>query len=47
MRVKSKSCVFVGDSEYGILAAKRAKMFAVGITTGVYSKKKLRKKVQN
>lgn len=44
MKVKSKNCVFVGDSEYDMLAAKRAKMFAVGITTGFYSKKKLQEK---
>ena len=44
MKVKPKSCIFVGDSEYDMLAAKRAKMLPVGITTGFCTEKKLREK---
>jgi len=37
-----KHCVFIGDSKYDMLAAKRAKMTPIGITTGFYSKNQLK-----
>jgi len=42
INVEPKSCVFVGDSKYDMLAAKRAKMTPIGITTGFYSKNQLK-----
>jgi phosphoglycolate phosphatase-like HAD superfamily hydrolase len=37
-----KNCIYVGDSIYEMLAAKRAKMLAVAILSGNYSRKKLK-----
>ena len=41
MRVKPKECVIVGDSIYDVLAAKRARMDFIGVTTGYNSRRKL------
>ena len=41
LKVKPKDCIYIGDSIYEMIAARRAKIFAVGITTGIYSKKQL------
>lgn len=37
LRVKTKECIYVGDSVYEIISAKRAKMIGIGVTTGNYS----------
>lgn len=43
LKFKPSECIYIGDSIYEMIAAKRAKMFAVGIHTGIYSKSQLRK----
>ncbi len=43
VRVSPKNCYYIGDSKYEMIAAKRAKMFAIGIHTGAYSEKELEK----
>ena len=42
INIDPKYCVFIGDSEYDMLAAKRAKMTPIGITTGFWSKNQLK-----
>ncbi len=41
LHVKPKECIYVGDSIFEMIAAKRARMFAVGIHTGIYSEREL------
>lgn len=40
--VGTKNCVLIGDSIYDIIAAKRAHVLALGLTTGYYSEMELR-----
>ena len=47
LRVKPGECIYVGDSVYEMIAAKRAKMLAVGLQTGIYSEKELAKNGAN
>lgn len=43
LKVKPNECIYIGDSENEMIAARRANMYGVGITTGVFSKKQLEK----
>ncbi|GIU68614.1 MAG: beta-phosphoglucomutase [Candidatus Pacearchaeota archaeon] len=43
IRISPKNCIYVGDSIYEMIAAKRAKMFSVAILSGSYSRKELKK----
>lgn len=43
MEVKPSECVYVGDAEYDMIAAKKAGMKAIGVTTGNFSAEDLRK----
>lgn len=43
MKVKPSDCLMIGDSTYDALAAKRAKMDFVGITSGYSSKAEMKK----
>ena len=43
LKVKAGECIFVGDSLDDALAAKRAKVKFIGVTTGLTSGKKLKK----
>lgn len=42
LRVKPRDCAYIGDSIYDVIAAKRAKMLALGLTTGYYSEMELK-----
>lgn len=44
LRAKPAHCIYVGDSVYEMIAAKRAKMYGYGVTTGFYSKSQLMSK---
>jgi HAD superfamily hydrolase (TIGR01509 family) len=41
MKVKPLECLMVGDSNYDIISAKRAKMNSIGVLTGYTSRKEL------
>jgi len=43
LKVHPKNCIYIGDSIYEMIAAKRARMLPVGLLTGIYSEKDLRK----
>ncbi|MEM5805463.1 MAG: HAD-IA family hydrolase [Candidatus Aenigmatarchaeota archaeon] len=43
LRVNPKNCIYLGDSIYEMMAAKRAKMAAIGILSGIYTIKDLQK----
>lgn len=42
LRVDPARCVMIGDSIYDVIAAKRAKVFGVGLTTGYFSELQLK-----
>jgi HAD superfamily hydrolase (TIGR01509 family) len=41
--VDPQACIYVGDSIYEMIAAKRAGMFAIGLHTGIYAERELKK----
>ncbi len=43
IKVDPKTCFYIGDSIYEMIAAKRAKMKAIGLLTGIYKRKDLEK----
>jgi HAD superfamily hydrolase (TIGR01509 family) len=43
LKINPKNCIYFGDSIYEMMAAKRAKMPAIGVLSGIYSKKDLEK----
>jgi len=43
LKVKPKECVYIGDSKYEMLAAKKAGMIGIGILTSFYSARELKK----
>jgi phosphoglycolate phosphatase len=42
LEVDPTNCAYMGDSKYDMIAAKRAKMKRIGISTGFYSKNQLK-----
>lgn len=43
LKINPRECIYIGDSIFEMIAAKKAKMLAVGIHTGIYSERELRK----
>lgn len=43
LKVNPAECIYIGDSANEMIAARRAKIYGVGITTGAFSRKQLAK----
>lgn len=43
LHVKPKDCIFIGDSIYDMIAAKRAGIRRLGLTTGFYNSKQMKR----
>lgn len=43
IRVSPRDCVYVGDSIFEMIAARRARMYPIGIHTGIYSERELKR----
>jgi len=43
LRMKPKDCIYIGDSIYDMIAARRADMRRLGLTTGFYNSRKMKK----